>query len=125
MNAEQRRQVENATASWNNANGRNGSGVFFVPGPPPAGASNPSTLRFQNGPASGSIAETVSTPAQVTGSGNRTAATITFNNGRLNETQNSMYQRAALHELGHTMGLAESPSNNTPLTAASNLAHPS
>lgn len=127
LNAEQRRQVTAAVASWNQANQTNGSYVRFSLDPPPLSTSF--QLTFQIGQTqvdtSGKIpAAQLDPTGGVDSQGNRTQATITFNldvksidaSGnsvqQLDETVSSnVFTKAALHELGHTMGFGNALTN--------------
>jgi hypothetical protein len=115
LNAEQRRQVQVAFDRWNTANQSNNSGVIFSSGTPPAGAI---VLTVQIGTSvTGAPAEFIS---QGPANGDSTGGTITFDPNRtavdnqgnnvraLNETASSdIFTKAALHELGHSMGLGD------------------
>jgi hypothetical protein len=120
LNTEQIRQVKLALDSWNTANAGNGSGVHFSTNSPPQGAA---VLNFAVGQTT--TQNGVTPPAQFdpTGhvvNGSLTGGTITFSNTvtatapdgstklALDETVSSNgFTKAALHELGHTMGFGE------------------
>jgi hypothetical protein len=51
-------QIKAAADKWTAANANNGSGVSFVEGPPPQGATGYSSATFQTGTVSGGIAHT-------------------------------------------------------------------
>lgn len=120
---EQLRQIRTAIASWNTTNASNNSRVEFIEGSPPAGTSDPRTLTFQNGPVAGGDPSRMS-PQVYLSSGLIQSATITFNlNATIPNTpsipvydlspsaiaSSLFFQKIALHEIGHTMGLKEAP----------------
>jgi hypothetical protein len=125
LNTEQRRQVQAAIDSWNTANQRNGSYVTFSTQPPPFATSF--RLTFQIGqtvanPDTGQRPAAQFRPAVsgIDSQGNLSRATITFDpsvtfpdqNGNqaraLDETVSAdAFLKAALHEIGHSMGLGE------------------
>lgn len=124
LNAEQQRQVRAAIDSWNQANQTNGSYVTFSYNTPPGSTSF--RLNFQIGQTVPDPQTGQTPPAQldrtngVDGQGNLNRATVTFNtsvqapdqNGNLvqalNETTSSVaFLKAALHEIGHSMGFGE------------------
>lgn len=127
LNTEQRRQVIAAVEAWNTANQSNGSYITFSFNLPPSSTSF--TVEFRVGtnvPVNGVLppAQTISNSNQINSAGNRTGATITFDtrvtlpgpNGdpqqALDETISSDgFLKAALHELGHTMGFGEGDPN--------------
>ena len=118
LNAEQKRQVQLALDAWNTANRSNGSGVVFSNNAPPTGAL---TLKFSVGPTpvdsrTGQPAPAI-TDRATDSLGNRSNSNITFSNNSmavgpdgqqhltLDETASTdAFTKAALHELGHTMG---------------------
>jgi len=120
LNTEQIRQVQLALDSWNTANAGNGSGVHFSINSPPQGVA---VLNFALGQTT--TQNGVTPPAQFdpTGhvvNGSLTGGTITFSNTvtasapdgstklALDETVSSNgFTKAALHELGHTMGFGD------------------
>lgn len=116
LNAEQRRQVQIAIDRWNAANQSNNSRVTFSPDPPPPGAI---VLNFQIGTTiTGASAEFDSN--QTDALGNLSGGTIRFDTNRtsvdaqgntarsLDETvSDTVFIKAALHEIGHSMGLGE------------------
>jgi hypothetical protein len=124
LNTAQRGQVTAAINSWNQANQNNGSYVSFSFNPPPLSTSF--RLTFQIGqttassPTSPAPAAQLNTSGGVDGQGNLNRGTITFNtnvqapdqNGnlvqQLNENVSSdAFLKAALHEIGHTMGFGD------------------
>ena len=124
LNTEQRRQVTAAINSWNQANQTNGSYVTFSFNAPPSTTSF--RLNFQIGQTVPNPQTGQTPPAQlettngVDGQGNLNRATVTFNtsvqaidqNGNpvqaLNEnTSSTGFLKAALHEIGHSMGFGE------------------
>ncbi len=124
LNAEQQRQVRAAIDSWDKANQTNGSYVTFSYNAPPLSTSF--RLNFQMGQTVPDPQTGQKPPAQldrtngVDGQGNLNRATVTFDtsvqapdqNGNpvqaLNETASSdAFLKAALHEIGHSMGLGE------------------
>src|SRR5678815_3026365 len=133
LNTEQRRQVQEALYAWSGVAGF-GSGVTFSTATPPSGAI---ILNFQVGqtvPQNG-----VTPPAQldttghIDANGNLNGGTITFSNivqavgadGQnhlaLDETVSSTaFTKAALHEIGHSMGLGEGTTPNNGTSTQSN-----
>lgn len=124
LNPEQQRQVKAAIDSWNEANKTNGSFVQFSFANPPSSTSF--SLNFQIGqtvppsPSAPAPAAQTNPNGGVDSQGNLNHATITFNtsvqapdqNGnlvqQLNENASSVsFLKAALHELGHTMGFGD------------------
>ena len=124
LNTQQRRQVAAAINSWNQANQSNGSYVSFSFNPPPTSTSF--RLNFQIGqtippsPTSSAPAAQINTSGGIDGQGNLNRATITFDtsvqapdqNGnlvqQLDEAASSdAFLKAALHEIGHSMGFAD------------------
>ena len=124
LNTEQQRQVRAAIDSWNQANQTNGSYVRFSYDAPPSSTSF--RLNFQIGQTAADPQTGQRPPAQldrtngVDGQGNLNRATVTFDtsvqardqNGNLvqalNETVSSdAFLKAALHEIGHSMGFGE------------------
>lgn len=105
-------QIKAAADKWTAANGGNGSGVSFVLGPPPQGATGYGTITFQTGTVSGGIANT--SYSGVNGA-TFTGATITFDTSQQavydpnSAGYDTMFLKQALHELGHTMGLDHPP----------------
>jgi hypothetical protein len=105
-------QIKAAADKWNAANGGNGSGVSFVLGPPPQGATGYGTITFQTGTVSGGIANTSYSGVNGT---TFTGATITFDTSQQavydpnSAGYDTMFLKQALHELGHTMGLDHPP----------------
>ncbi|MDQ3665939.1 MAG: hypothetical protein M3410_04930 [Acidobacteriota bacterium] len=109
----QRQQIQNAIDKWNTANNTNFSGIQFVPGTPPSGSR---TITFQNGTSSGSNA--AHTDTVVNTAGDIQSATVTFYMQGTTVLGNPIYsssvegystffEKVALHEIGHTMGLDE------------------
>lgn len=128
LNAEQRSQVMAAIEAWNTANQTNGSFVTFSFNSPPN--SNSPTLNFTIGQTLGGSQRPpaqVETPSgQYNSAGNRLSATITFDTSvtrtgpnttpvqALDETVSAdSFLKAALHEIGHTMGLGEGAVDET------------
>lgn len=124
LNTEQRRQVTLAVQSWNQANQNNGSYVSFSFGPPLTPTSFRLTFQMgqtQTDPQTGQRpAAQIDRTGGVDGQGNLNRATITFDtsvqqpdaNGNsaqaLDETVSSdAFTKAALHEMGHSMGFGE------------------
>lgn len=124
LNTEQQRQVRAAIHSWNQANQTNGSYVMFSYNTPPSSTSF--RLNFQIGQTVPDPQTGQRPPAQldrtngVDGQGNLNRATMTFDtsvqapdqNGNvvqaLNETASgTSFLKAALHEIGHSMGFGE------------------
>lgn len=124
LNTEQRRQVTAAINAWNDANKTNGSFVSFSFNTPPSSTSF--RLNFQTGQTVADPQTGQRPPAQldrtngIDGQGNLNRATVTFDpsvqapdqNGTLvqalNEnTSSDAFLKAALHELGHSMGFGE------------------
>lgn len=105
-------QIKSAADNWTAANANNGSGVTFVLGPPPQGATGFGTITFQTGALSNGIANT--SYSGVSGT-IFTGATITFDTSQTNVYDpagagyDTMFLKQALHELGHTMGLDHPP----------------
>ena len=105
-------QIRDGASKWTKANQSDGSGVKFVEGPPPQGATGYSTVTFQTGTVSGGIAHT---SYSCSGCTNMTSATITFDTSQTNVYDPSaagwdtMILKQSLHELGHTMGLTDAP----------------
>ena len=105
-------QIKAAADKWTAANTTNGSGVKFVLGPPPQGASGYSTVNFRTGPLSSGIANT---SYGCSGCTNMSSATITFDTSQTNfydpnsAGYDTMFLKQTLHELGHTMGLTDAP----------------
>ncbi len=105
-------QIKAAADKWTAANSSNGSGVSFVLGPPPQGATGYGTVTFQTGAVSGGIANT--SYSGVSGS-TFTGATITFDTSQQavydpsSAGYDTMFLKQTLHELGHTMGLDHPP----------------
>ena len=136
LNSEQRRQVTAAIASWNQANQTNGSYVRFSFDTPTA--PNPFQLTFQIGDTkldqrTGQIpASQIDIDGCFDGQGNLKCATISFNLNiknidssgnqvpQLDEKVSSTgFLKAALHELGHSMGFGEGVVNrNSPTSGA-------
>lgn len=123
---EQTRQILNAISAWNTANQSNGSGVVFRLGPAPAGTTNPSTITFQNGTQPSGSASAARTSTSLNSNGRVKTATVTFypqgtigsGGTRIYDPNapgyDTMVQKVAMHEIGHTMGLREAPLvNNT------------
>lgn len=114
--SQQRSQIQTAIIRWNTANMANGSTVMFEQGSPPPGTSNPRTLTFQNGSLPDGVAGQWRSDSSF-GDG-LISATITFNPSTLITGTNirfydpnaagydTVYVKQALHEMGHTMGLA-------------------
>jgi hypothetical protein len=111
-------QIKDAADKWTAANEANGSGVKFLPGPPPAGATNYGTLTFKTGTIDGINSGKTSYGSGT--NGNFNSATITFDTGLKFDDGSLVYdpnkagyyeffQKQALHELGHTMGLKDAP----------------
>jgi hypothetical protein len=123
MPSEQQQGIRNALAKWNSENQANGSGVQFREDPT---ATTP-MLTFQNGNLTRTDPNTgqqYAPPAETTrqsGPGSTTAsAVITIDtNGRgidgtgaYDSTQagyDTIFEKVALHEVGHTMGLGDYP----------------
>lgn len=121
-NTEQTRQILNGVSAWNTDNQSNGSGVQFRLGPPPSGTSNPATIVFQNGTQpSSSPTASARTNFNTNSNGRITSATVTFYpQGTIGSGgppiydptapgYDTMVQKIAMHEIGHTMGLGEAP----------------
>lgn len=127
LNSEQQRQVRAAIDTWTQANQTNGSYVSFSYNAPPSSTSF--RLNFQIGqtvpdPQTGQIPPAQLERTNVDGQGNLNRATVTFNtsvqgpdqNGNLvqalNENASSnAFTKAALHEIGHSMGFGEGQLN--------------
>jgi len=124
LNIEQRRQVTAAIAAWNQANQTNGSYVYFSFATPTA--PNPFQLTFKIGTTNPDArtnqipASQINTSECVDEQGNLKCATISFNLDiksidqfgnqvpQLDEKVSSTgFLKAALHELGHSMGFGE------------------
>ena len=134
LNAEQRRQVTAAIASWNQANQTNGSYVRFSFDPPPLESSF--RLTFQIGQTTTinnqHPASQIDKPGNgVDGQGNLNRATITFDlsvktgdqSGQLVQTldekvSSTGFLKAALHEIGHSMGFEEASTTGGPNNGA-------
>jgi hypothetical protein len=136
LNSEQRRQVTAAIAAWNQANQTNGSYVHFSFDTPTI--PNPFQLTFKIGDTkvdqrtSQIPASQIDTSDCVDGQGNLKCATISFNLNvknidssgnqvpQLDEKVSSTgFLKAALHELGHSMGFGEGVVNrNSPTSGA-------
>ena len=131
LNTEQRRQVTLAIQSWNQANEINGSYVNFSFASPPSSTSF--RLDFQIGqtqpdPVTGQIPSAqISKTGGIDGQGNLNRATITFDTSvqsadsppaqELDETVSSDgFTKAALHEMGHSMGFGEGQTGGQPTT---------
>ena len=134
LNAEQRRQVTAAVAAWNQANQTNGSYVYFSFATPIIPSSF--KLTFQVGDTR-EDEDTHQIPSSqiniddcVDGQGNLKCATISFNLNiknidsagnqvpQLDETVSSTgFLKAALHELGHSMGFGEGVVNRASPTS--------
>lgn len=105
-------QIKSGADKWTAANANNGSGVKFVKGPPPEGATGYSTVTFQTGTVSGGIAHTSYGCTNCT---NMNSATVTFDTSQTNAYDpnspgySTMFLKQTLHELGHTMGLTDAP----------------
>ena len=104
-------QAINALNAWNVANGQNNSGVTFVA----ADSQHPAQLFFQVGvPPSGNAAVTTPTPAPDGSEG--AEVTINANNTAFFDPNvtgyNAAFFKAFLHEIGHTMGLDDTPVPN-------------
>lgn len=115
----QRDQIKRAVATWNTENQNNNSKVKFSYGPPPSSGSY--TLTFQNG-ATPNGDPGLARSRVVPETGNIIEATITFNtnatfngNPRVfqpgNPGYDTIFEKIALHEIGHTMGLAHPEPN--------------
>jgi hypothetical protein len=112
---EERRQIQLAIDKWNEANRHNLSGVQFSSATPPAGAS---TLSFQNGPTVQPNRAGETQRNQVNGNV-LVQATITLNTSlqlstggpfydpSMPDSYATVFMKIVLHELGHTMGLAD------------------
>jgi hypothetical protein len=119
-NPTQRASIVAAIAKWNTANQANGSGVVFQV----AGAGDTVNLTFKNATGTGAAARFVNDIVN-TSNGNIVQSTITFDSTATfsdgtprTDVAASSYSdfvlKLALHEIGHTMGMAESlePSGN-------------
>jgi len=109
-----RTQAINALNAWNVANTQNNSGVAFVA----ADSGHPATLKLTVGvPDGGVVANTKIDPNP--GSSSATSAEVTINANDPNHFNSGVtgYNLALfktfLHEIGHTMGLADIPLPNT------------
>jgi hypothetical protein len=107
-------QVLRAIEKWNDANQRNGSGVEFKP----SDASHPATLTVQNTPTTlttGGPAEVETFPP---GPGEINSAIIRIDGNNSSHYDpnvagyDTAFEKAMLHELGHTMGLGHVPLPN-------------
>ncbi len=114
--AAEKQQIQKAIDKWNAANSTNGSRVQFLSGTPPTGAR---TITFKNGTSSGTNAAHTSTVINTT-TGVIQSATVTFYIQGTTVVGNPIYsssvagygtffEKVALHEIGHTMGLDEAP----------------
>ena len=109
-----RSQAINALNAWNTANTQNNSGVTFVA----ADLNNPATLKFKVGVPEGGVAAGTDIKNS-DGSSSAETAEITINANDTNHFNSSVagYNlalfKAFLHEIGHTMGLADIPVPNT------------
>jgi hypothetical protein len=135
--SQERTQIQQAIGIFYSANMNNGSGVRFLPGPPPPGTSYPHTLLSQNGalnPEEGARFDSISSYGD-----GLLSATITFNPaciiprtfdkfydpnapvqpGASTNGYETVYFKVALHELGHTMHL-EHPQTQLPLMSIMN-----
>jgi hypothetical protein len=126
--------VTQAFKDWNTANASDGSGVTFAP----ATAQNPATYVFSNTPIAPAGVSTKCTPTNPAGAltcqantaGTTSAAVTVFNlTGKMSDGVTPLWNvnapnyetgllSAALHEIGHTMGLGDqavscSAANNT------------
>jgi len=105
-------QIQAAADKWTAANSSNGSGVRFVLGPPPQGATGYGTISFQTGSVPDGIAFT---SYSGTNGSTFSGATITFDTSQQGAYDpgsagyDSMFLKQTLHELGHTMGLNHPP----------------
>jgi hypothetical protein len=130
LNAEQRRQVTEAVEAWSNANQTNGSYVSFSFDTPPSPSAF--TLTFTLGQTTADAqgqrppAETSPATSHTDSAGNRTSAIITFDTsvrrtGPIGDQQQALdetvspdgFLKAALHEIGHTMGFGEGAVDST------------
>lgn len=108
-------QVLQAISSWNQANQSNNSGVTFVPGPPPSGTSNARTISFSVGNANGRPAEVSQTGIPIMSAHVRFDTSLVVGSPPVLVVNPSaagydtVFTKLALHEIGHTMGLAENP----------------
>jgi len=95
-------QIKAAADKWTAANANDGSGVKFVQGPPPQGATGYSTVTFRTGTVSGGIANTSYGCTNCT---NMNSAVITFDTSQTNVYDpnspgyDTMFLKQALHEL--------------------------
>lgn len=108
-----RTQALAALSAWTNANGANNSGVSFVP----ADANNPATLTFRVGvPEEGGPAGTAIKNIDGTSTAENAEIVIDANNTNYFRSNvagfNQAIFKAFLHEIGHTMGLADVPVPN-------------
>jgi hypothetical protein len=111
-----RTQAINALNQWNTANSRNGSYVTFAQ----ADANHAPTLSFLVGPISDGAPSANFISVNSTGAVTRANLMFDLNNVNGNfydpsqsESYVSGLLKVMLHEIGHTMGLAEAPSPNT------------
>lgn len=128
LNTEQRRQVTAAIASWNQANQTNGSYVRFSFDPPLTSTSFQLTFKIGDTEFDQRInqqpASQIDMSKGVDSQGNLTQATISFNLNiknidqfgrevpQLDEKVSSTgFLKAALHELGHSMGFGDGQLN--------------
>lgn len=113
LSAEQRSAVTEALNSWTTANQQNNSRVEFQPAPPGVTPH----VTFQNGSVSNTgppgTENAAQTAVQLSGSteGFVLSAQITFDPQKI--TDPAAYQKWALHELGHTMGLDDPTAEQT------------
>lgn len=111
--AAEKAQIDSAASKWTTANSDNLSGVKFLPGPPPGGATGYGTLSFSNGPVSGGDPAKVDY-TNVSGTALK-SATITFNSSSTASYDpalpgyDTVFLKNALHEMGHTLGLNHPP----------------
>jgi hypothetical protein len=109
----QKAQLDAAASKWTAANHNNLSGIQFLPGPPPGGATNYGTITFNNGSVTGN--NPASTTYTSVSQGVLKSATITFNTAltaAYDPSQpgyDSIFLKVGLHELGHTHGLTDAP----------------
>jgi len=106
-------QAINALNAWNTANTQNNSGVYFAA----ADSTHPAALKFQVGTTPGGEAA-ITDIGNVKGTVTAATATVTIdaNNNNNFDPNVTSYQlalfKAFLHEIGHTMGLADTPVPN-------------